>query len=193
VGAILTQSAAWTNVEKAIASLKAAGALSPRALHRMPEAEIAALIRPTGYFNAKARKLKAFVELVHGGFDGHLHCLLREPAERLRPRLLATHGIGPETADCIVLYAAGYPSFVIDAYTRRVFGRVLGADGVPASDTYDGWQRMFGEALRPEAAVFNEYHALIVRAGKDVCLKPAPRCDECPLRPVCAYASARPG
>jgi endonuclease-3 related protein len=126
VGAILTQSAAWTNVEKALGNLRAAGALSPRALLRLDEGEIAALIRPSGHYNAKARKLKASIEVLFGRFDGHLHCLLRVEMEELRGLLLSTHGIGPETADSIVLYAAGKPSFVIDAYTRRLFSR-LGA------------------------------------------------------------------
>lgn len=181
VGAILTQSAAWSNVEKAIGNLKAAGVLSPEALHALDEGEIARLIRPSGYFNAKARKLKAFVEMLHARFDGELGSLLALPMDELRPLLLSTHGIGPETADSIVLYAAGQPSFVIDAYTRRIFSRI----GVcPARDTYEGWQMMYTGALPPDARLFNEYHALIVAHGKGVCRK-SPRCGECVLRDVC--------
>ncbi len=180
-GAILTQSAAWTNVEKALANLNAAGVLSPEGLHGLEEAEIARLIWPSGYFNAKARKLKAFVEMLHSRSGRDLERLLALPAEELRVLLLSTHGIGPETADSIVLYAAGKPSFVIDAYTRRMFSRM----GVrPASDTYEGWRRMFLDALPPDAGVFNEYHALIVAHGKSVCRK-APSCGECVLREVC--------
>ena len=191
VGAILTQSAAWGNVEKALANLKARGVLSPRALHQLDEAEVAALIRPSGYFNAKARKLKAFIEMLYERFDGHLHCLLRVEIDELRRLLLATHGIGPETADSIVLYAAGRPSFVIDGYTRRAFAR-LGV--VPELDTYEGWRAMFMEALPADAALFNEYHALIVRHGKDVCRKREPLCGACVLREVCPTgAVARPG
>ena len=186
VGAILTQSAAWTNVEKAIANLKAAGALSPQGLYGLSEGELARIVRPSGYFNAKARKLKAFVDLLHERFNGDLRRLLALPAPELRPLLLATHGIGPETADSILLYAAGRPVFVIDAYTRRVFSR-LGF--TPDADTYDGWQRLFTDELPADARLFNEYHALIVRLGKDVCRK-RPLCAECPLLPVCPTGQA---
>jgi endonuclease-3 related protein len=182
VGAILTQSASWANVEKALANLKAAGALSHRALQRMDEGVIAELIRPSGYFNAKARKLKVLVEMVQARFDGHLHCLLRVETGELRDLLLATHGIGPETADSIVLYAAGRPSFVIDAYTRRLFSR-LGMQ--PERDTYEAWRSLFMDALPADAALFNEYHALIVAHGKDVCRKREPLCGECVLLEVC--------
>ncbi len=181
-GAILTQSAAWTNVERAIANLKAAGALSPEGLAAISEAGLAALIRPSGYFNAKARKLKAFMRLLDESFGGDLPKLLAVPAAELRQLLLATHGIGPETADSIVLYAAGRPSFVADAYTRRIFSR-LGI--APEADGYDGWRELFMRALPAETALFNEYHALIVRLGKEVCRR-TPRCAVCPLRAICS-------
>jgi endonuclease-3 related protein len=194
VGAILTQSASWANVEKALANLKAAGALSHRALQRMDEGVIAELIRPSGYFNAKARKLKVLVEMVQARFDGHLHCLLRVETAELRDLLLATHGIGPETADSIVLYAAGRPSFVIDAYTRRLFSR-LGMQPGPSIPPrravrqgergYEAWRSLFMDALPADAALFNEYHALIVAHGKDVCRKREPLCGECVLLEVC--------
>lgn len=194
VGAILTQSAAWVNVEKAIANLRAAGVLSPGGLHGLDEGEIARLIRPSGYFNAKARKLKAFVEMLHERFHGDLGALLALPMDELRALLLGTHGIGPETADSIVLYATGQPSFVIDAYTRRMFSRI-GVRPDPARGAahpevskgeagYEAWQRLFVEALPAEAAMFNEYHALIVAHGKAVCRK-TPRCGECVLQEVC--------
>jgi endonuclease-3 related protein len=189
VGAILTQAAAWTNVEKAIANLKAAGALSPEGMRNTGEAELAALIRPSGYFNAKARKLKAFIVLLDENFGGDLRRLLATPAAELRRLLLATHGIGPETADSIVLYAAGQPAFVIDAYTRRVFSR-LGI--APAPATYDGWRGLFMRALPADAALFNEYHALIVRLGKDVCRK-TPRCQACPLLAICPTGASLAG
>jgi len=189
VGAILTQSAAWANVEKAIANLKAAGALSPAALHSMGEGEIAALIRPSGYFNAKARKLKAFVEMLYAQTGGDLDRLLGLPAEDLRELLLSTHGVGPETADSILLYAAGQPAFVIDAYTRRIFGRI----GLrPAADTYESWRRLFMDTLPPDAGLFNEYHALIVAHGKAVCRK-VPRCRECVLRGLCQFGKRAGG
>jgi endonuclease III related protein len=181
VGAILTQSAAWANVEKAIANLKAAGALSPDSLARLNEGELARLVYPAGYFNAKARKLKAFVALLFQRFDGELERLLAAPVDELRPLLLATHGIGPETADSILLYAAGRPVFVIDAYTRRLFSR-LGM--TPGRDSYDSWRALFMENLEADAGLFNEYHALMVRHGKAVCRR-QPRCGVCPLLEGC--------
>ena len=155
--------------------------LSPEGIAALPETELAQLIRPSGYFNAKARKLKAFVELLNEGFAGDLGRMLATPALELRPILLATHGIGPETADSILLYAAGQPVFVIDAYTRRTFLR-LGL--VPEADNYEGWQRLFMRALPADMQLFNDYHALIVRHGKDVCRK-RPLCHKCPLATVC--------
>jgi endonuclease-3 related protein len=181
VGAILTQSAAWANVEKAIANLKAAGVLSPEGLAGLSEGKLARLVYSAGYFNAKARNLKAFVALLSQRFDGELERLLAAPVEELRPLLLATHGIGPETADSILLYAAGRPVFVIDAYTRRLFPR-LGM--TPDHDSYDSWRALFMENLEAAAALFNEYHALIVRHGKEVCRR-EPRCEVCPLLEGC--------
>lgn len=181
VGAILTQSAAWINVEKAIANLKSAGALTPEGLAQLPEAELARLVYPSGYFNAKARKLKAFLTLLSQSFAGDMGRLLALPASELRPLLLATYGIGPETADSILLYAAGQPIFVIDAYTRRTFSR-LGFS--PERDTYTAWQDLFQRHLPEEAPLFNEYHALNVRHGKDVC-RSKPDCGVCPLAEIC--------
>jgi endonuclease-3 related protein len=203
VGAILTQSAAWTNVEKALARLKEAGLLSPQALHGASQDEMAALVYSSGYFNAKARKLKAFAERLCLVYGGDIALMLAQPAEQLRPELLSIHGIGEETADDIVLYAAGQPSFVVDAYTRRIFSR-LGIEPTsvdlepaplhpkpvqgrrPQRDTYQAWRAMFMEALPQDSALFNEFHALLVALGKDVCLKGTPRCGDCPLRTVCA-------
>jgi len=182
VGAILTQSSSWKNVEKALANLTAAGALSPQGIAALPQSELARLIRPSGYYNAKTRKLKAFVKVLYELYGGDLERMLAAPVDELRAALLATHGIGPETADSIVLYAAGRPAFVVDAYTRRTFSR-LGI--APVRDTYGGWQRLFMKALPAGAPLFNEYHALIVRHGKDICRK-RPRCGECVLSAVCA-------
>jgi len=181
VGAILTQSAAWTNVEKAIANLKAADALSPEGLARLTEGELARMVYPAGYFNAKARKLKAFVGMLNDSFGGNLPRMLAAPVGELRPLLLATHGIGPETADAIILYAAGRPVFMIDAYTRRLFERL---DIVPDGDGYDAWQALFEANLEPDAALLNEYHALIVRHGKERCRR-VPICEGCSLLAVC--------
>ena len=180
-GAILTQSAAWANVERALANLKAAGALSPEGIAEISVRELAELIRPSGYYNAKARKLKAFVRIVDECAGGDLERLLALPTAELRALLLATYGIGPETADSILLYAAGRPVFVIDAYTRRTFSR-LGL--APEMDSYDGWRSLFSESLPPDAETFNEYHALIVRHGKQVCRK-RPLCHACPLSAIC--------
>ncbi|MFQ5472485.1 MAG: endonuclease III domain-containing protein [Dehalococcoidia bacterium] len=189
VGAILTQAAAWTNVEKALVNLKSAGVLSPEGVGSMPEDELASLVRPSGYYNAKARKLKAFVELLGREYGGDLDRMLDCPAEVLRQRLLSTYGIGPETADSILLYAAGLPVFVVDAYTRGVFTR-LGV--APERDTYEAWQALFMSALPAKSTLFNEYHALIVRLGKEFCRK-APECGECPLIDVCATGRASAG
>ncbi len=189
VGAILTQSAAWTNVEKAIANLKAADALSAAGLARPSEEELARMVYPAGYFNAKARKLKAFVEMMRSSFGGEVERLLAAPQEELRGLLLNTHGIGPETADSILLYAAGRPTFVIDAYTRRLFRRL----GVAApQESYESWQSLFMANLEADAPLFNEYHALIVRHGKGVCRR-EPRCEGCPLLEVCPTGQARMG
>ena len=185
VGAILTQSAAWANVEKAIENLKAAGILSPEGLLKVGLDELARLVYPAGYYNAKARKLKAFLEMLFDSHGGDLDALFDLPLPELRQELLASHGIGPETADSIILYAAEKPSFVIDAYTRRVFSR-LGLE--PAGDSYACWQTMFSEGLPPDVQLFNEYHALIDRHAKTVCRK-VPLCGQCCLREICQAAT----
>jgi len=184
VGAILTQSAAWVNVEKAIENLRAAGILSPQGLLNVGLDELARLIYPAGYYNAKARKLKAFLEMLFDRHGGELDALLGLPLPELRQQLLATHGIGQETADSIILYAAEKLSFVIDAYTRRAFSR-LGL--VPARDSYASWQAMFTDALPADVQLFNEYHALIDRHAKPVCRK-VPLCRQCCLREICSWA-----
>jgi len=182
VGAILTQAAAWKNVEKALASLGRAGALTPEGLLRLPEAELARLAYPAGYYNAKARKLKAFAEMLDGRCGGRLEGLFALPLAELRRALLETHGIGPETADDIILYAAGRPVFVVDAYTRRILSR-LGLR--PAEDTYDAWQSFFMDRLPHDVPLFKEYHALLVRHGKETCRR-EPLCVGCCLLKVCA-------
>ncbi len=186
VGAILTQSTAWANVEKALANLKAANALSLQAIQALSEEKLQTLIKPSGFYTGKAHKLKAFADMLFDRYDGDLDRLFAEPLPELRRILLATHGIGPETADSIILYAASKPSFVIDAYTRRIFGR-LGLR--PESDAYADWQRLFSTALPTDAALFNEYHALIVRHGKTSC-RAMPRCEGCRLRKMCLKAKA---
>jgi endonuclease-3 related protein len=183
VGAILTQSTAWTNVEKAIDALRAAGRLSAAALRDTPEPELAALIRPCGYYNVKARRLKAFVEWLDKAHGGDLDLMFAADSGGLRRDLLAVYGIGEETADSILLYVGNLPVFVIDAYTRRIMGR-LGLS--PAGDRYADFQAMFMQNLPADARLFNEYHALLVRLGKECCRRTAPRCHACPLAP-CEY------
>ncbi len=182
VGAILTQNTTWTAVERAVGALKAQGAMTPLGLWKLPVDRLAELIRPTGYFNAKAKKLHAFLELLFGEFGGDLDALFALDTPDLRTKLLATHGFGPETADATILYAANKPSFVIDAYTRRLVGR-MGIAVEP--DTYEGWRAAFEAALPPDVRYWNELHALLDEQAADVCRKRAPRCGECVLSERC--------
>ncbi|MDX1594324.1 MAG: endonuclease III domain-containing protein [Gammaproteobacteria bacterium] len=179
VGAVLTQNTAWTNVERAIANLVRSDALDPGALVALPEGRLAELLRPSGYFNVKAARLRAVCRwyLAEGG-HGRLR---RWPTGRLRETLLGLHGVGPETADAILLYAFGRPVFVIDAYARRLFSR-LGVIG--GREPYETLRAGFEHALGADAALFNEYHALIVAHAKASC-RVRPRCAGCCLRRGC--------
>jgi endonuclease-3 related protein len=182
VGAVLTQNTAWTNVERAIANLREAGLLDPAALHHAPDDELAAHIRPAGYFNIKAQRLKALCRFLRESADGDLERLAEEKTDDLRERLLGVKGVGEETADSILLYALDRPVFVVDAYTRRIFERLgLLEPGL----SYGAIQQRFQAELPRDRTLFNEYHALIVALGKDHC-KPKPRCGTCPLRDRCA-------
>ena len=182
VGAVLTQNTAWSNVERAIANLDAAGALTPKALLALPPPALAALLRPSGYFNVKAGRLRA-VCAWYADQGGHPR-LRRWSTARLRAALLGLHGVGPETADDILLYAFGRPVFVIDAYTRRLFARLGLVDG---DEPYSALSTGFERALGGDAPLFNEYHALIVRHAKEAC-RPRPRCAGCCLRRLCPSA-----
>ena len=181
VGAILTQNTAWTNVEKALATLHAHGRLSYRALRRLSASRVAPLIRSSGTYRVKARRLAAFVRFLGREYGGRVSAMAREKPELLRARLLAVDGIGPETADSIILYAAGLPVFVVDAYTRRIFSR-LGL--IAGNEPYECIQRFFMDRLPDDAALFNDYHAQLVRLGKEAC-RPRPRCSQCPLGRHC--------
>jgi endonuclease-3 related protein len=182
VGAVLTQNTSWQNVEKAIANLKEAGLLSPAALAALPSEVLAEQIRPAGYHNLKAGRLKNLLALITA--QGGAEALLAQPTAELRELLLAVKGIGPETADSIVLYAAGRPVFVVDAYTHRICSR----HGLIAADCdYFQLQELFMDNLAENAALFNEYHALLVRLGKDFCKKSKPRCEACPLTDLSAF------
>ena len=185
VGAILTQSAAWQNVEKAIINLKTAGVMSSAALRQIPTPELAQLIHPTGYYNAKAVKLQALVRWLRASCGDNLNTLFAMETDFLRRQLLDVHGIGPETADSILLYAGKKPVFVIDAYTRRIFSRL---DLKPDNDTYNDWQIFFTGNLPQNTKLFNEYHALLVRHGKEACRK-QPICDNCCIREICKSRS----
>jgi endonuclease-3 related protein len=184
VGAILTQNTAWTNVEKAIARLRREGLLTPRAMSAAPHARLAAAIRPAGYFNVKALRLRRFLTFLNGRYSGSLRRLFRLPARRLRVELLGVNGIGPETADSIILYAAGKRAFVVDAYTRRLFSR-LGS--LPDDADYQATQAYLTARLPRRTSLYNEFHALVVAHAKRFC-RTRPRCPECPLRGACAHA-----
>jgi endonuclease-3 related protein len=179
VGAILTQSTAWGNVEHAIANLRAARVLTPTAMLRISTPRLAALVRPSGYFRQKAKKLKAFVRFLRDEYGGSLRRMFLTPTLKLREALLAVHGIGPETADSILLYAGNHPVFVVDAYTHRILGRHGITDGKP---DYEKVRALIEGAIPARPELFNEFHALIVNTGKNWCRKSAPRCEECPLR-----------
>lgn len=216
VGAYLTQNTSWTNVEKALRNLRAAKRLTLDAIRRTPERELAKLIRPSGYFRQKAKRLKTFVRFLDKHYGGSLSRMLRRPVVELRNELLALHGVGPETADSILLYAGNYPVFVVDAYTRRIFER---HEIVSDDATYEEIRALCEDALKlpslapnpranageaqPSVAlagachrpsrvsraerselvqVFNDMHGLLVRVGKNYCLKSQPHCEQCPLQ-----------
>ncbi len=177
VGAILTQNTNWGNVEKAIANIKVKKSLNARALHNMTHNQLAALIRPAGYFNVKARRLKSFLDFLCNDYRGSMKQMKKVDISSLRKKMLSVHGIGPETADSILLYALDKPVFVIDAYTKRVMSR---HGLVSESDGYHDLQELFHKHLPLDVQLFNEYHALFVMVGKHYC-KPKPKCTGCPL------------
>ena len=181
VGAILTQNTNWQNVERAIRALKERDLLSPEKLYRLSFDELSALIRPAGYFRVKAKRLKNFLRLLMEEYQGDLERLFAEGLPRAREKLLSVSGIGPETADSILLYAGGLPVFVIDAYTRRILCR----HGLATEEmTYEDLRALFERHLPAEAELFNEYHALLVACGKNYCRPKKPLCEECPLKGV---------
>ena len=186
VGAILTQNTSWSNVERAIANLKAAGVLEPKKLFALPESKLARLVRPAGYFNVKARRLRAFLSVLVEEFDGDLSRLFAGKTIVVRERLLAIHGIGPETADSLLLYAGRHHSFVIDAYTKRIFQR-HGWCGKGAD--YDELKARCESVLDRKSLCarldfWQDYHAQLVMVGKHFCRPRQPRCGECPLKPL---------
>ncbi len=177
VGAILTQNTNWGNVEKAITNLKNERKLNAAALHSLPVGRLASMIRPAGYFNIKATRLKHFMDFLVREYGGSMAKMKKEEVDVIRKKLLAVNGIGPETADSIILYALEKPVFVIDAYTKRVLSRhnILDHDS-----SYDKFQQLFHRNLGKDVQLFNEYHALIVRVAKEHC-KTKPICAGCPI------------
>lgn len=183
VGAILTQSTAWINVEKALAEMRNAGCWSFQAIAALPEPELAGIIRSSGYYNAKARKLQAFAN--HVLASGGLERLFAQDTASLRAELLSIHGIGDETADDIIVYAAGKPSFVIDAYTRRIIDRLELSPRGRRNPGYRDYQALFHDNLPAETPLFNEFHALLDHHAKVTCTKREPRCQGCCLLDLC--------
>jgi endonuclease-3 related protein len=177
VGAILTQNTSWKNVEKAIGRLKEKKRLSPKGIRQLPKSTLASLIRSSGYFRIKAERLKAFVDFLFDEYGGRIKRMKRERGGGLRRKLLDVKGIGPETADSILLYGLKKPIFVVDAYTKRILSR----HGILSEKaSYEEVQNLFMDHLPHNERLFNEYHALLVHLGKTLCKK-IPRCDQCPL------------
>jgi endonuclease III related protein len=221
-GAVLTQNTSWTNVEYALANLRVAGGLSVDGIRALPLERLEQLVRPSGYFRQKSRRLKQFVAFLDANYGGSLEAMLATPTPALREKLLAQKGIGPETADSILLYAGHHPVFVVDAYTRRVLERhqAVGADA-----KYDDVRMLVEEALQgvnalagagsgaldpqrpavhppsamstaprpPRARIYNEMHGLFVQVGKHYCAKQVPKCDICPLGPMPKQTVAKKG
>ncbi|MGB6481930.1 MAG: hypothetical protein WBE86_00430 [Candidatus Acidiferrales bacterium] len=180
VGAILTQNTSWLNVERAISNLRREHLLTPRALERVPLARLASFIRSSGYFRQKAKKLKFFVRFLRAEYSGSLARMFATPTALLREKLLAVHGIGPETADSILLYAGQKNVFVVDAYTKRILSRHGFA---PEDVPYEELRALIEAELPRDVSRYNEFHALLVQVGKNWCRPREPRCAECPLRP----------
>jgi endonuclease-3 related protein len=180
VGAILTQNTNWINVEKAIANLKRVKAMNCRAMNKLKHGKLASLIRPSGYFNLKAIRLKAFLSFLSEEYGCSVAKMRKKSTDSMRNELLDINGIGPETADSILLYALEKPVFVIDTYTKRVLSRhkIVNEDA-----TYHDMQDLFHNSLKPDTSLYNEYHAFFVMTGKEYC-RPKPRCEECPLKPL---------
>ncbi len=181
IGAILTQNTAWPNVEKAIINLKKKKLLSPRKIKRVSVKTLQRAIRPSGFYKEKTKKLKNFVRFLNKSCGGNINKLRAYDREALREKLLKVNGIGPETADSILLYALGKSVFVVDAYTKRIFVR---HKLIPDNATYARMQEFFTRNLPEKKKLFNEYHALIVETGKNYCKKKKPLCKICPLRVV---------
>ncbi len=179
VGAVLTQNTNWTNVVKAIDKLKESGLLSYLTLSKLTASEIAPYIQPSGYYNLKAKRLRNLLDMISSQYQDDFDFFLKDSMSNARRNLLGVKGVGPETADCILLYGCGHPAFVVDTYTHRVFSR----HNLAFEETdYDSLQVQFVDALPEDLQLFNEYHALIVRVAITYCKKNKPLCEQCPLQ-----------
>ena len=183
VGAVLTQNTNWRNVEKSLNMLKKSEVMSPEKILALPDQALEELIYSSGFYRVKTKRLKAVCRFLVNKFDGHLEKMKSVSLVLSRELLLNIKGIGPETADDILLYALGQPIFVVDGYARRIFSRV----GIgPSGDEYEAWQKFFMNNLPIDVFLYKQFHALIVRLGKDHC-KPQPLCNECPIIDYCSY------
>ena len=189
VGAILTQAVSWRNVELAIRNMEDAKCIDVYSLTDISLDELSLLIKSSGYHNAKAKTLKAFAEYLVNNHSGSIDVFLRNPAKFVREELLALPGIGPETSDDIMVYAAGYASFIIDAYTIRIFTRI-GIRPDPSRADYDAWQKLIHSNIPEDVGLFNEYHALLVQHAKTHCTKTNPKCIDCCLLDICRTGSS---
>ena len=177
IGAILTQNTNWTNVEKAIRNLKDANVFTPDKFFKIEITKLAELIKPAGYFNVKAKRIKKFINWLFENYDGDLTQMFAQSLGTLREELLSVNGIGPETADSILLYAGNKPTFVVDTYTYRILSR---HDLIPEDSTYDDIKEFLEDNMPEDVKLYNEYHALLVQIGKEFC-KPKRKCENCPL------------
>ncbi len=180
LGAILTQATAWRNVEKAIGNLKAADVFTPEQIHAISQDELEELLRPSGYYKMKTKKVRAYVEHI---MKRPMQVMFKQDVPELRDELLSIYGVGPETADSIILYAAEKPSFVVDTYTYRLISRLGWVEG---NFHYERLRALFMDNLSHDVDLFNEYHALIVRHGARVCKK-TPQCDACNMQTNCTF------
>ena len=184
-GSILTQSTSWKNVEKAIANLNRNNLIDIKKISKIENKKLAEIIKSSGYHNQKAKKLKNFCQFLFKNYQGNLKKLFNQGIKKLRHELLSVNGIGPETADSIILYAAKKPVFVVDAYTKRIINR-MGFN----EKTYEEFQKLFMQSLPNNESLFNEYHALLVELGKNICKK-KPSCYKCPINSYCNYYKTR--
>ena len=183
VGSVLTQNTNWQNVEQSLRALKESGLMSPEKILALSDQELQRLIYSSGFYKVKTRRLKAVCSLIMNEFDGQIHKMKSIGLLQSRELLLNTNGIGPETADDILLYVLGLPIFVVDTYSKRIFSRV----GIgPSEDKYEVWQNFFMDNLPKDAGLYAQFHALIVRLGKDHC-RSKPICNGCPIFEYCSF------